>query len=652
MSVSDQFSELPPHDDVYAQSLADLNAFLYLLDLEEDVFHVHMPLPAEAREKLQQSFAYVRLSVADLVNSLHQDDLADFNQALEDARAGKIDYEAVCRTNHMRGDYEWVSIRGRRTEQLGRPVVRGTIQDINSSKRTELELQMTRTRLNRAMEGSNEAFWDLDLVRQSAWVSPKLTEFLGYGEAEFENNLGLLVELTHPEDTDRLWKSIGALFKEDKPLDIEIRQRSKDSTEYRWYHLKGQRTVDSSGYVTNVSGQQTDITEKRRYQEGLRSAAMAEAAANRAKSNFLANMSHEIRTPMYGVMGMAELLLQTSLDEPQQVYAQGVMASARSLLTIINDILDFSKIEAGKLDLERENFSLGTLINEVVQLISVQAGNKPVVIAADIASAVPDIMRGDAVRLRQILLNLLSNAQKFTAEGRIDLSVRLIEKNAESLRLRIDVTDTGIGIEADKIARLAEPFQQADASTSRQFGGTGLGLSIVKKLAGLMGGDLQIASIPGEGSTFTVTLTMEAAISDGTEPDSALPEANVNRLTGLRVLLADDNDVNCLVGKSLLERLGAEAHIVKDGQAAVKAWVAGDFDLILMDCHMPVMDGLEATKKIRQMEAGGRQIPILALTADAMAGIETECLEAGMNGLITKPISLQQIGDRIRHLLN
>jgi signal transduction histidine kinase/CheY-like chemotaxis protein len=426
----------------------------------------------------------------------------------------------------------------------------------------------------------------------------------------------------------------------------DVRLRCKDGS-YKWVEFKG-RIVQCApdGQPLRATGVSLDISARKAWEQGVADARDAAEAASRAKGDFLANMSHEIRTPMNGILGLTQLCLSTNLDDEQRSYLDMVHASARSLLTVINDVLDFSKIEARKLDIEAVVFHLPQVVRHATAPLAHTAQARALSLLAEVDAELPPWRLGDPGRLRQVLLNLVGNAVKFTERGEVRLRVGRVPEaspdgqNAPGQRLRFSVSDTGIGIAPEQLDSVFEAFSQADTSISRRFGGTGLGLSISARLIALMGGTLQVRSTVGRGSEFWFDLDL--AVAEAPPLDESPLGADIPK--GLRVLVAEDHPINQVVARKVLEFLGLTVTVVDNGRQAVEACATQRFDLVFMDIQMPVLDGFAAARRIRAAELPlQRHTPIVAMTAHAMDGYRERCVAGGMDGYVTKPVDRQQL---------
>lgn len=474
------------------------------------------------------------------------------------------------------------------------------------------------------------------------WASDGLRDVYGVSPNEVRTDATSVFETLHPEDREQVESSIAASAQNLSRWQLEYRVRRADGT-VSW--LLGNATPDRQDDGSVLwHGYISDITERKAFENELVRAREAALGASRVKSEFLANMSHEIRTPLNGILGMTQLLFETSPSTEQREFLAAVQVSGHTLLTLINDILDLSKVESGRLEFESVPFSPREVLQRVVQTVSVRAEEKGLRIRLDVDAAVPAYVMGDPTRVFQVLLNLAGNAVKFTERGEVRLAARAPTEGA----LHIDVVDTGIGIAEDKIPRLFAPFTQGDGSITRRYGGTGLGLAISRKLAEHMGGALRFSSVEGVGSRFEVEFPLATAQREVVAPKASAP---LRAARSMKVLLAEDNAINALVVRRLLERDGHAVVHVMTGAAAVEATAHESFDLVFMDVQMPELDGLEATRQIRQRErARGGRVAICALTANAMKGDLEHCREAGMDDYLTKPVDLALMREKLRSL--
>lgn len=542
------------------------------------------------------------------------------------------------------------------TKPINPDILKGKIRvflDLYSQKhQLEAEIQ-ERERIQKSLEQSN---FLLNSLLQSIpdvvyYKSPSGT-YIGCNKS-FEILFGLqekqIIEksdfdLFKPElatDLDNLDKQLRSKL---QTVEMELWVTMKDGTKALLdYHVNP--ILNAAGQLTGMIGIARDTTERHNDKQALQQAKDDADSANMAKSMFLANMSHEIRTPMNGIIGMTDILMQTELSPEQSEFLQIVRLSGDNLLSIINDILDFSKIEAGKIMLEKINFNLKEKVEETIKLLSFQSQKKGLYLKSKIDPSIPAELNGDPLRTKQILINLINNAIKFTSQGGVKCQVELLEQSTAKVKLLFRVTDTGIGINKEGKAKLFKSFSQTDASITRKFGGTGLGLTISKRLTELMHGEIGVESEDNNGSTFW--FTAEFGCSESTPDLSGTPvQEQVIEFRKLYILLAEDNPINQRVAIYNLTKLGHKVDIAENGQEAIALGIANHYNILLMDIQMPVMDGIEATHAIRQWEKTTNQsgqLPIIAMTADAVKGNMENFLAEGMNGYISKPFKMNDL---------
>jgi PAS domain S-box-containing protein len=459
-------------------------------------------------------------------------------------------------------------------------------------------------------------------------------------------------DFVHPEDRDAVAAARRAVIGQPAAIEAVFRMMRGDGR-YVWIEVHGRYIPGSVERSASVQSTWRDVTDRKTAEEEAVRLRKEADKANKAKSEFLAMMSHELRTPMAGVLGIADLLLldDAAIDERRRLTKQ-LKRSALGLLDILNDILDFSKIEAGKLEIENEPFSLGDVLQDVRGLFGPAASAKGLVFEVTTGDGLPDGVKGDAKRLRQIMINLVNNAVKFTKQGRVDLRVEHKTIDDGHIVLCGSVKDTGIGMSAETAARLFQPFVQADSSTSRNFGGTGLGLTIARLLVSAMKGRIWVESELGRGATFFFVIplaTAADALTSTVRHDRRTPQTR--SLRPLSILVAEDTDTVRQIIVMMLTRMSHVVDAVENGAAAVAKARAGVYDVVLMDMQMPVMDGIEATKAIRSMERAGERTPIIALTADAIHEHRERYFGAGVDAIITKPINWEDLVRKFAELV-
>ncbi|HVK16020.1 MAG TPA: PAS domain S-box protein [Fimbriiglobus sp.] len=541
-----------------------------------------------------------------------------------------------------------------RTGELAE-AIRRMADGVEERRRVEDRLRASEERFELAVRGSEDGIWDWDLRTDEVYYSPRWKAMLGYADDEVAGRIDEWRRLVHPDDLPRAEATLQAYQARQAPhYGLEVRMRHKDGS-WRWVYTRGVAMWDESGRPYRMAGSHTDVTAWKAVEEELRQARVAAEAASRAKSDFLASMSHEIRTPMNGILGMTELALDTDLTSQQREYLRTVKESGEALLRIVNDILDVSKVEAGKLELDHSPFRLRESLDAASRPQAVRADQKGLSFTCRVAPDVPDDLIGDRGRLCQVLVNLVGNAIKFTDHGEVSVSVERVRDQdggmsqdsgpgTTTILLHFTVTDTGNGIPADRQRAIFEAFAQADRSVARRYGGTGLGLTISSGLVGLMGGRIWVESEVGEGSRFHFTAAVSSvpkAAPVGAAPACA---ASPPPTRPLRVLVAEDQDVNQRLFVRMLEIRGHKAVTASTGREALDHLAAETFDAVLMDVQMPEMDGLTATTQLRERERGtGRRVPVIALTAYAMTEDRDRCLAAGCDEYLSKPVRKEDL---------
>ena len=566
---------------------------------------------------------------------IHPDDLAR-SQAAWSREAGNkwnMEYRIIGGD----GRVYWLLDRGQHLESdANRTISVGTLLNLSPLRDTE-------QRLRDVVDAAGEYIWEVDSEGHYTFLSERVVDVLGY---PLEKLIGRHpLSFVPPEDVDEVRSKSEELSRTQKTFrDFQHRMVRADG-QIIWLNINGVPVSNMNGQVSGYRGAGLDITARKRAEEALIQEKESALAADRAKSEFLAVMSHEIRTPLNSVLGFADLLAESTLEQPQREQLEMIRRSGDALLVLLNDILDFSRIESGKMPIQTSSVDIRACLNDVVNLYGATSQAKGIALRVDVAPDIPHYLCTDPGRLRQILLNLVGNAVKFTPEGEVVVSATLnsTDPNNDRPSLLIAVSDSGIGIPPDRVTRLFKPFSQADSSTTRRFGGTGLGLAICKRLAELLGGDVRLERSSSSGSVFALELPM-VAVPEGQEQTSTRATDIASGPTGnraWRILVVEDNKVNRVLTQRMLLSLGFQSDAAENGLKGIQAHAAQPYDIIFMDIQMPVMDGVEASGYLRKRENESPELPhvhIIALTADAMVGDRQRCLEVGMNDYLSKPI--------------
>ena len=584
------------------------------------------------------------------LDRVHPDDRALVEEAVRRAVEEGADYELDHRIVRPDGEIRFVHESGEvERDRAGVPLrMRGIVQDVTRSRAVERSATRNRDMLSGMFRISPEAIVVANEEGRVVIFSAGAEAVFGYAAHEV---VGGPIERLMPERFRADHGRHVARFAAGPCDSLQMAQRRpirglrKDGVEIPVEASLARIVADGETLFTTIV---RDLTERYETEASLVEARERAEQANRAKSVFLANMSHELRTPLNGILGVAEALTNAAADPRQREMVDLIVTSARALEALLTDVLDLARIEAGRLDIQHEPFDLGAMVRSVAALFAASAESKGLSFDLELPESADLIVAGDGNRLRQILNNLLSNAVKFTGSGGVALAVET-DGGPGPRRVRFSVRDSGIGFDEETRTRLFQPFEQSDSSITRRYGGTGLGLSICRNLVELMGGTIEARSVPGRGSTFTFEVTLAPATLEPVE--EAPPGGWAGR--PLRVLLAEDHPVNRRVVELILEPLGMEVRSVENGELAVAEAAAGSFDLVLMDMQMPVMDGLEAVRRIRgrEGEAGPSRVPVCMLTANALPHFEAMALEAGADSFLTKPVSAAALIQKIAQLV-
>lgn len=597
-------------------------------------------------------YEYTGFSEEDPVNQwpqvIHPDDI---NMCLEkwliSLREGKP-FELEYRLRRKDGAFRWHLGRALPLRSAQGVVTRwfGSNTDIDDQKRLNDQLARAQGEFKKIIETIPNGIWRTDASGSADYFSPRFAELIGYFDEK--DLLGdAWIDKLHPDDAEKTMEIWMAALKKKTSVRAEFRYKTKQSG-YQWFRSEGNPLKNERGDVIKFYGTWVNIDDIKKQSEELQKAKEAAEAANEAKSSFLANMSHEIRTPLGAILGFSNLLRLDSDQVEKESYLNIIEKNGQALTKIIDDILDLSKVEAGQMTVEMTRLNLADMLREVTGLFAERANSKGVAIKYGLTPHTPNEVESDPVRLRQILLNIVGNAVKFTDNGEVNIEAYIETQDTGQGKLHVSVSDTGTGLTQDQIEKIFKPFSQADNSTTRRYGGTGLGLALSRRLALALGGDIEITrSVVGKGSTFEITVNVQVPEVQNKTVERTAKKVMYGDLSGLHILVVEDSEDNQLLVQRILSKRGARVDLAADGSEGYKKARSENYDAILMDIQMPVMDGYEAMRLLQQ---SNYQRPVIALTAHAMAEEKERTKKAGFAAHLTKPLNINELAETITRL--